>query len=259
MRPAKFVYALAVLLGLALSAGYLYGRSLWVPVYLKIVGKRTLEQVVERYGPSARSRLSRHFERAGLAYPPHAVTLLAIKDQARLELWAEGDAGPRYIRSYPIRALSGRAGPKLREGDRQVPEGLYRIVGFNPNSAYHLSMKLDYPNAFDSRQAAAEGRNQPGSNIFIHGKAVSIGCLAMGDPGIEELFILAWDVGKANIGVAIAPTDPRAGPLPVDAGPPWVAELYRSIETYFASYRRRGSARIPASTGPRGDLIRLWT
>jgi hypothetical protein len=228
-------------------------------VYQKIVGTRTLEQVVERYGASARARLLPVFRERGIRYPPSAITLLAIKDQALLELWAEGNAGPRYIRSYPIRALSGSAGPKLSEGDRQVPEGLYRIVGFNPNSAYHLSMKLDYPNAFDSKQAAAEGRTRPGSDIFIHGKAVSVGCLAMGDRSIEELFILARDVGMANIGVAIAPTDPRAGPLPVDAGPAWTAELYRNIETFFASYQRRGAGRLLAPTGPRGDVIRLWT
>ena len=56
-------------------------------------------------------------------------------------------------------------------------------------------MKLDYPNAFDRLHANAEGRTQPGSNIFIHGKAASIGCLAMGDAAIEELFLLVSDIG----------------------------------------------------------------
>ncbi len=259
MRPAKLLLALAVSLGLALGGGYLFGRSLWVPVYQQVVGKQSLAQVMETYGPRARSRLAPYFERAGVAYPPSAVTLLAIKDQALLELWAEGAAGPRPVRSYRIRGLSGQAGPKLREGDRQVPEGIYRIIGFNPNSAYHLSMKLDYPNTFDLRQAEAEGRTEPGSNIFIHGKAVSIGCLAMGDPSIEELFVLAQDVGKANIGVAIAPTDPRVRALPTGLGPVWVSELYRSIDAYFAAYKHPEAAGRPAPNGPRGDEIRLWT
>jgi len=71
------------------------------------------------------------------------------------------------VADYRITAASGTAGPKLREGDRQVPEGIYRIVGLNPNSRYHLSMKLDYPNAFDRHQAARDGRARPGSDIFI--------------------------------------------------------------------------------------------
>jgi murein L,D-transpeptidase YafK len=70
----------------------------------------------------------RFFRERGISYPPRAITLLAIKDQALLELWAEGGAGPRYIRSHPTLALSGRADPKLREGDRQAPEGLYTIL-----------------------------------------------------------------------------------------------------------------------------------
>ena len=171
MRPPRVPYALTGLLGSAMSVGNYFRRSLWVPVYRKIAGKRTLEQVVERYGPGARSRLAPYFAQAGVDYPPRAVTLLAVKDQALLELWTEAASGLRCLRSYPIRALSGRAGPKLREGDRQVPEGVYRIVGFNPNSAYHLSMKLDYPNAFDSTQAAADGRSEPGSKPSDKGVA----------------------------------------------------------------------------------------
>lgn len=237
MRLATFLYGLALILVVGLGFGYVYGRSIWVPVYQKFNGKQTLEQVLERYGPAARARLLPYFRAQGIDYPPPAITLLAIKDRASLELWAQGADGPRQIRTYPIRGLSGHAGPKLREGDRQVPEGIYRILGFNPNSLYHLSMKLDYPNLFDRDRAAAEGRTRPGSNIFIHGKAVSIGCLAMGDRGIEELFVLSHDVGPANIGVAIAPSDPRQGALALDGGPPWVAELYRNLEAYFRSYR----------------------
>ncbi len=234
MRPAKLFYALTVLLGLALSAGFLYGRSLWVPVYLKVVGKRSLEQAVAQYGPGARARLSPYFERAGAAYPPSAATLLAIKDQARLELWAEEDGGPRFIRSYPIRGLSGRAGPKLREGDRQVPEGIYRITYLNPNSRYHVSLRLNYPNAFDRKMAAKEGRKDLGGDIMIHGKRTSAGCLAMGDDAAEELFVLVAKVGKSNTRLIIAPTDFRgttavaSGTSPPKA-PPWLPKLYTEV------------------------------
>ncbi len=217
---------------------YVYGRSMWVPAYQSVVGRQTVSSVVQNYGPAARARLEPYFAAAGIAYPPSAITLLAIKDSAKLELWAGDSAQQLFIREYPIRALSGKAGPKLNEGDRQVPEGIYRIEGLNPNSSYHLSMKLNYPNAFDVQQADKEGRTQPGTNIFIHGKAVSIGCLAMGDSIIEELFVLAADSSKEAIDVVIAPTDPRPKSLLAPTNPKWVAELYTSIEQAFAKFPR---------------------
>jgi len=228
------------LIGLAALAGLVfYGRSLWVPVYQDMTGsKQTVEGVLADYGGPARARLEPYFQAAGVAYPPPKIALLGIKDSATLELWAQTPAGWAFIRTYPIKALSGTAGPKRLEGDRQVPEGLYSIAGLNPNSAFHLSMKLNYPNAFDLQHAAAEQRHQPGSNIFIHGKAQSVGCLAMGDEAIEELFVLAATIGKTNIAVAIAPSDPRLKPLPNHAQPPWVAELYQHLTGYFRQFRR---------------------
>ncbi len=178
-----------------------------------------------------------HFKAAGVAYPPKKLMLLAIKDKARLEVWDDSGQSPIYIRTYAIQALSGHSGPKLREGDRQVPEGLYQIVSLNPNSAYHLSLKLNYPNAFDLKQAKAEGRTQPGSNIFIHGKAVSIGCLAMGDGAIEEIFTLIADVGHAQVAVTIAPKDPRKGRLVNPTKLSWVNGLYRQINDTFGRYK----------------------
>ena len=139
----------------------------------------------------------------------------------------------QFIRDYSIQAASGVSGPKLRQGDRQVPEGVYRIAGLNPNSHYHLSMKLNYPNEFDLYHADQEGRFDPGGDIFIHGKAVSIGCLAMGDEAIEELFVLAAQVGKENVKVVIAPRDPRTLPLDTDTEgmPEWAGELYDQISS----------------------------
>ena len=165
-------------------------RPVWVPMYQKVAGKQTVNDVIEAYQAPAQERLEPYFQRAGIAYPPRSLTLLAIKDSDQLELWASDGDAKTYIRSYPILAASGIAGPKLREGDKQVPEGIYQLEYLNPNSAFHLSMKLNYPNAFDLKYAAEEGRTEPGTNIFIHGKAVSIGCLAMGDEVIEELFVL---------------------------------------------------------------------
>jgi hypothetical protein len=205
-------------------------------------GARTVADVVRTLGPAARERLRPSFDAARVAYPPRAVTLLALKEERRVEVWARGPSGPsRSVVSYPILAASGGAGPKLREGDRQVPEGAYRVLWLNPASSYHLSMKVDYPNAHDVRQARAEGRTALGGDIFIHGRDVSIGCIALGDPAIEELFVLASDVGLPRVAVLIAPRDFRR--RPPDAGDrghaPWVADLYRTLHAEMAALGTR--------------------
>ena len=69
---------------------------------------------------------------------------------------------------YPILAASGVLGPKLREGDKQVPEGIYGAEALNPNSKFHLSIRLNYPNTFDRRMAQSDGRTQLGGDIMIH-------------------------------------------------------------------------------------------
>lgn len=226
----------AVLLAVVLSVVAMYGRSLWVPVLTKVKGRQTVADVLTSVGSQARARLSVAFDHASVSYPPQQVHLLAIKDQASLELWAGDKKDPRYISTYRIEAASGVAGPKLREGDKQVPEGLYQVIGLNPNSSFHLSMKLNYPNQFDLTHAAAEGRDSPGSDIFIHGKSVSVGCLAMGDPAIEELFVLAADIGVDKLSVVIAPTDPRGDGLVADGSPVWLAVLYQDIQNEFSYF-----------------------
>ncbi|SJM90802.1 conserved hypothetical protein [Crenothrix polyspora] len=112
-----------------------------------------------------------------------------------------------------------------------MPEGVYRIEGLNPNSNYHLSMKINYSNEFDLFHAEEEGRTNPGLDIFIHGWAVSIGCLAMGDETIEELFVLTAKVGAENVKVVIAQHDPSSYPLESDSEqlPEWTTELYDDI------------------------------
>lgn len=195
-------------------------------------GGRTVDDVLTAVAPYAVNELKPYFNKAGVAYPPREVTLVALKEEKTLEVWARDHRrGFRFIRAYDIQAASGTTGPKLRQGDKQVPEGIYHIVRLNPNSNYHLSLKLDYPNEFDLYHANEEGRWQPGNDIFIHGNSVSAGCLAMGDAAIEELFVLTAHTGAENIKVVIAPHDPRDRPLdPESPGlPSWTPELYEEI------------------------------
>jgi len=253
-RRARWFAGAAVFVALAVGtvfAAATWGRTLWLPVYASMAGDRTVADAVAEYGERATRRLAAQFEAAGLAYPPSEIALVALKAERRLELWAAQGGVWRHVADYRITAASGVAGPKLREGDRQVPEGIYRIAGLNPNSRYHLSMKLDYPNAFDRRHAAQDGRTRPGSDIFIHGKAVSVGCLAVGDAAIEELFVLTASVGRSNVRVVVAPFDGRRAPLlPAPDGlPPWTPELYRLIGEALREYPRT----TPSLRQPRRD------
>ena len=197
------------------------------------LGERTVEDVLQIYGTHVTRKLNNYFTKAKVAFPPKAITLVALKQEKKLEVWARDTQEFRLIHTYDVRAASGIAGPKLRQGDKQVPEGIYRIEALNPNSNYHLSMKLNYPNEFDLFHAEEEGRTNPGSDIFIHGWAVSIGCLAMGDETIEELFVLTAKTGTENVKVVIAPHDPRVYPLETDSEelPIWTAELYDNISS----------------------------
>ena len=202
---------------------------------------RSVADVVALYQEKVEQRLKPRFDFAGIDWPPQQAALLAIKQQRRLELWAGDGERWRHIRDYRVKGMSGVAGPKLREGDDQVPEGRYTIESLNANSAFHLSMKVDYPNRSDRRQGEREGRTALGGNIFIHGKAVSRGCLAIGDNAIEELFVLAGLIGERQIRVLIAPRDFRLLPPheAIDKQPAWVLERYRRIAADMAGFPRR--------------------
>jgi TPR repeat protein len=199
-------------------------------------GKAGQADVLRDRLADAEQRLAARFASRGLAYPPRRIALVALKSEARLELWA--DAGGRwgFVRSYLVRAASGGLGPKLREGDHQVPEGVYRIEALNPTSRYHLSLRVDYPNAFDRVRAAEDGRAHLGGDIMIHGGAVSDGCLPVGDAAIEELFALVERVGTDDVPVIVSPldfrrADPRRAQARAAQRPVWLPELYASIAT----------------------------
>jgi murein L,D-transpeptidase YafK len=142
---------------------------------------------------------------AGVAYPGE-IFIRWFKREAQLELWARDHAGPFHlVATYPILKSSGRPGPKRREGDQQVPEGFYEIDRFNPESLFHLSLRLNYPNAADR---ILSDRERPGSDIYIHGKNASIGCGPIGDQAIEEVYLAALDAsgaGQKRIAVHIFP------------------------------------------------------
>jgi len=111
-----------------------------------------------------------------------------FKEEAELEVWKE-DKNGRFalLRTYPICRWSGELGPKIKEGDRQAPEGFYTITPglMNPNSNYYLAINMGFPNAYDR----ANGRS--GAFLMIHGDCSSRGCYAMTDEQIAEIYALA--------------------------------------------------------------------
>jgi murein L,D-transpeptidase YafK len=131
----------------------------------------------------------------------------AFKQEKILEVWAKpaGETTYQLITTYPVCALSGNLGPKRVEGDYQVPEGFYFIDRFNPQSNFHLSLGINYPNASD-KILGQKGRL--GGDIFIHGSCVTIGCLPMTDDLIKEIYVMAVEAkahGQQQIPVHIFP------------------------------------------------------
>ena len=189
-----------------------------------------------------------------VAYPPRRIFVRIFKKEGEVELWA----GPRTtklkrVKTYPVCSASGVLGPKRQQGDEQVPEGFYRIDRFNPVSSFHLSLGLDYPNRSDR---ILGGRGDLGGDIFIHGACVSIGCVAITDPLIEELYVVAVHArgaGQRNIPVHIFPLrmdDEGMQTLKREAGDSverlgfW-ANL-REGYTYFETHRRVPRVRVDA-------------
>lgn len=227
-----------------LIGGAVVGHSYWaiaVNVAAQKLGpKKSVADRLRQYSAQVQQRLAHDFARAGVEYPPARVALLGFKKERRLEIHAAGRDGIfKFIRSYPILGASGSLGPKLREGDAQVPEGLYAISFLNPNSLYHLSLRLNYPNDFDCAQARLEKRQPLGGDIMIHGSFASAGCLAMGDEAAEDLFVLVALTGIQNARVVLSPVDFRTAELsPMPAGAPaWTQLIYDQIRSELGRYQ----------------------
>jgi len=202
----------------------------------------TLKTRLAEIGPGATQRLAAKFETAKAQWPPAEMALLAIKSEKALELHVRQKGGPwKLIHRYRVLAASGGPGPKLRQGDKQVPEGIYSIAFLNPNSAYHVSLRVNYPNAFDREMAAKEARKDLGGDIMIHGKNLSAGCLAVGDEAAEELFVLAAQTGLAHVKVIIAPTDFRDHAIPPSepGRPEWLPKLYTEVASAMSELKDR--------------------
>lgn len=138
-----------------------------------------------------------------------SIFIRVFKEEKELEIWGKSIKSTSYklIQSYSICSASGTYGPKRKSGDYQVPEGLYHLeeYRFNPVSSFYLSLGINYPNASDKKLG---NKKNPGGDIYIHGNCVSIGCMAMTDDKIKEIYIMAVEArnnGQKKIPVFIFP------------------------------------------------------
>ena len=119
---------------------------------------------------------------------PSPMFIRIFKEESELEVWKQRSDGRFYhFKTYPICNWSGDLGPKVKQGDKQAPEGFYRVARhqMNPNSQFYLAFNLGFPNAYD------RANNRTGDFLMIHGKCKSAGCYAMTDALIEEIYALA--------------------------------------------------------------------
>jgi murein L,D-transpeptidase YafK len=155
----------------------------------------------------SRFAIKQMFDERGISYPAAEIFLRVFKRERVLELWArpQGETEFRHLKTYAVCALAGEPGPKRRQGDNQTPEGFYHIDHFNPNSSWHLSLHVNYPNRSDR---ILGGAGPLGGDIYIHGGCRTEGCIAITDEGIKELYwigVEARAAGQRTIPVHIFP------------------------------------------------------
>lgn len=232
MRP--FLVGLAVVAGLFV-VGIGWPLTQGYPSLLHMLGDRIIAEQEPRFD---RARLRADLAQAGFTMgdPVH---IRIFKRERRLEVWLQR-AGGRFekFRDYEICKFSGGLGPKLKEGDRQAPEGFYRVsrAQLNPNSRHHLSFNLGFPNAYDR----ALGRT--GSALMVHGGCSSIGCYAITDEGVDEVYALveaALDRGQDAVDVHAFPFELTATALAAEGGHTWIG-FWRNLKVGYDHFTREG-------------------
>lgn len=201
-----FLHVSAAIFAGALTIYAMQGESPPAPSASRKIDSVTIAPPRAGDLPAARgpkSLLAARLKAAGFA-SGDPLFIRVVKDERVLEVWLKRGNSFALFDAYPICYFSGALGPKLREGDGQAPEGFYEIglKQLNPSSAYHLAFNLGYPNAYDR----ANGRT--GALLMVHGNCVSIGCYAMTDYGITEIYTLmeaALRAGQRSVSVHIFP------------------------------------------------------
>jgi murein L,D-transpeptidase YafK len=168
------------------------------------------------------------------------VFIRIFKREFELELWMKGKERFHLLATYPVCRWSGTLGPKLQEGDHQAPEGFYTVdaAALNPASRWHRSFNLGFPNAFD------RAHNRTGSFVMVHGGCGSIGCFAMTDPVVDEIWRLvtaALKAGQPRFHVHVFPFRMTEENLASREHQPWVP-FWRTLKQGYDAFQ---TARLP--------------
>lgn len=188
--------------------------------------------------------IENYFTDKSLKYEGFAMFLRAFKQEKQLEVWVreKGKSSFALLTSYNFCASSGMLGPKRREGDGQIPEGVYQINHFNPLSNFHLSLGINYPNKSDRFFA---DKNHPGGNIYIHGNCVTIGCIPITDDRIKELYILSVEArnnGQTEIPVHIFParlSTENYARISKTTSDPLTLALWENLRTVYTDFEKK--------------------
>ena len=259
-----------VALGLLALGGLVLGGLAWplsqgYPSLIHLLGDRIIADYTPRFD---RAPLVADLEAAGFALgmPAH---VRIFKRERRLEIWMAREDG-RYakFRGYDICTYSGVLGPKLAEGDLQAPEGFYRVARsqLNPQSRHYLAFNLGYPNAYD------RSLGRTGSALMVHGGCSSIGCFAITDEGVDEVYAVveaALNRGQEAVDVHVFPFALTDSALATEVHSPWSAfwqnlkrgyDLFeaKSVPPKVAACRGRYVFGTEAE-GPDCDPIAAWS
>ena len=196
----------------------------------------------------------------GVSWPPAEVFLRATKyaengtGKGDVEVWV-GDGGRKPLACalrQPVCALSGQVGPKRHEGDGQIPEGYYTISAMNPKSSYHLSLRVDYPNASDRlRNRVVTPGKRLGGDIMVHGNCVTIGCLPIENIPIEDVYLIVAEAfgRKKTVPIHIFPrplNEAALAALLKTTTQPQTQALWRELHTGWMAFE--ATHRVPKVT-----------
>lgn len=234
LLPRRFVHTLLIAAA--------FGASLF-PVTASAQPKTKQNDRVREVRTRVSASLTEELKTAGFALGDPAFIRI-FKETRELELWLKPKGAAQYKlwKTWPIVAMSGKLGPKLKEGDLQAPEGFYAVTAraMNPESKYHLSFNIGYPNAYD------RANQRTGGLIMIHGNKVSVGCFAMTDPVIEPIYLIvesALNRGQPEIPVHVFPfrmTAERMAQAEASASQ-WL-EFWKNLQQGYAAFEQ---AQVP--------------
>ncbi|MFN8325789.1 MAG: L,D-transpeptidase family protein [Flavobacteriaceae bacterium] len=235
----KLKVAYILIIAILFLVLYLFKNQI-IDLFFSLKEKQTIESVVEKYISKVKASLKKDFKKNNLSLDDFEMGILAFKKEQLLEIYVRKNETENWklLKKYNFTAFSGEIGPKLNNGDNQIPEGIYQMEYLNPNSRFHLSIKVSYPNSFDLEKAKLDKRTDLGGDIMIHGKSATIGCIPVGDKNIEEIFILATKAKNKNFPIIIAPHDFRTNKtFPEIVGISWDNELYKKISDELNNFK----------------------